>query len=59
MLTKAVNQELILRHAGTAGLSFESGRAQTAPLLDGFSWSPNPAPAARKGAAHGDPADRH
>ena len=51
MLTKAVNQELILRHTGTAGLSFESGRAPTAPLLDGFSWNPHPAPIPKEGAS--------
>ena len=46
MLTQAVNQELTLRHTGAAGLSFESGRPQTAPLLDGFCWDSAPAPAA-------------
>ena len=42
MLTKAVNQELTLRHIGAAGLSFESGRPQTIPLLDGFCWDSAP-----------------
>ena len=47
MLTKAVNQELTLRHVGAAGLSFESGRPQTAPLLDGFCWDSAPVPATK------------
>ena len=56
MLTKAVNQELILRHTGAAGLSFESGRPQTAPLLDGFSWNLAAAPAATRGTLPGNTA---
>ena len=36
MLTEAVNQELTFRHVGASGLSYEAGRPQTAPLLDGF-----------------------
>ena len=54
MLTKAVNQELILRHTRTAGLAFEPGRAQSAPLLDGFSWGHSAAASAKEEAAAGD-----
>ena len=46
MLTKAVNQELARRHVGASGLSYEAGRPQTAPLLDGFCWDSAPVPAA-------------
>ena len=56
MLTKAVNQELILRHTRTAGLAFEPGRAQSAPLLDGFSWGPNAAASAKEETAAGEDA---
>ena len=45
MLTKAVNQELTLRHTAAVGLSFAEGRPRTAPLLDGFCWDSAPAPA--------------
>ena len=38
ILTKAVDANLIDRHATTAGLSWEPGRPRTAPLLDGFAW---------------------
>ena len=46
LLTKAVNAELISRHTAYAGLRWESGRPATAPLLDGFAWSPAAAPLA-------------
>ena len=46
MLTKAVNQELAFRHGQAAGLSYEEGRPQTAPLLDGLCWGSAPVPAA-------------
>ena len=45
MLTKAVNQELTLRHTAAVGLSFAEGRPRTAPRLDGFCWDSAPAPA--------------
>ena len=37
MLTKVVTEELILRHLGAAGFLWESGRASSAPRVDGFS----------------------
>ena len=46
LLTKAVNAELISRHTAYAGLRWEPGRPATAPLLDGFAWSPSAAPSA-------------
>ena len=46
MLTMAANQELAFWHTEAAGLSFEEGRPQTAPRLDGFCWGSPPALAA-------------
>ena len=43
MLAQAVDAELTDRHAATAGLSWEPGRPQSAPLLGGFAWAPTPA----------------
>ena len=46
ILTKPANAELVNRHVAAAGLHWEEGRPATAPLLDGFTWSPPAAPPA-------------
>eukprot|EP00969_Alexandrium_andersonii_P001183 53525-Alexandrium_andersonii.AAC.1 len=38
MLTKAVNGDTIGKHMFALGVRWEGGRAESAPLLDGFSW---------------------
>eukprot|EP00969_Alexandrium_andersonii_P035689 1563475-Alexandrium_andersonii.AAC.1 len=39
MLTKAVAGEPIDRHLASSGIQWESGRAASAPGLDGLSWA--------------------
>eukprot|EP00969_Alexandrium_andersonii_P039135 1715424-Alexandrium_andersonii.AAC.1 len=38
MLTKAVNGDAIGKHMSALGVHWEGGRAESAPLLGGFSW---------------------
>ena len=38
ILTKAVAEELLVRHGGYLGLAWESGRAKSAPLTADFEW---------------------
>eukprot|EP00969_Alexandrium_andersonii_P225007 9937776-Alexandrium_andersonii.AAC.1 len=38
MLAKAVNGDTIGKHMSALGVHWEGGRAESAPLLGGFSW---------------------